>query len=85
MIGVEPVAAEGVLKSTRTATEKEKILSEKILNVDADETATIKRAWWYEVGDYLEDPHRHDFNAMDSLRIVMDWPEEIKNMNNVNR
>jgi hypothetical protein len=65
-LGVEPVAAEGVLKSTQTATAK--------LRLDEP---TAKRAWWYEIGDYLEDPHRH-FRAMDSLRIVMDWPDEVK-------
>eukprot|EP00957_Ditylum_brightwellii_P202774 15331776-Ditylum_brightwellii.AAC.1 len=40
--------------------------------------AGTKRAWWYEVGDYLEDPHRH-FKAMDSLRQTMEWPEFVKN------
>lgn len=32
----------------------------------------VKRHWWQEVGDYLEDPHQH-FRAMDSLRETMDW------------
>ena len=35
------------------------------------------RPWWYEVGDYLENPHRH-FEVMDSLRKPMDWPEHIR-------
>jgi len=64
LLGVEPVAAEGVLQSTQTATAK-------IMD------SSSNRAWWYEVGDYLEDPSRH-FKAMDSLRIIMDWPEELK-------
>ena len=34
------------------------------------------RPWWYEVGDYLENPHRH-FETMYSLRQTMEWPEEI--------
>lgn len=34
------------------------------------------RPWWYEVGDYLENPHRH-FETMNSLRQIMEWPEEI--------
>jgi len=38
---------------------------------------TEQRKWWYNVGDYLEDPHRH-FRAMDSTRLIMDWPESVK-------
>jgi hypothetical protein len=37
----------------------------------------VDRAWWYELGDYLENPHRH-FHAMDMLRLQMDWPNEIR-------
>lgn len=69
LLGVEPVAAEGVLKSTQTATAKLRN------SLDAEPSS---RAWWYEVGDYLEDPHRH-FRAIDSLRVVMDWPDEVRN------
>mmetsp|Transcript_20360 Transcript_20360/g.30032 ORF Transcript_20360/g.30032 Transcript_20360/m.30032 type:complete len:538 (+) Transcript_20360:322-1935(+) len=65
-LGVEPVAAENVLSSTRSATAK----------LDSDIQA-VKRSWRYELGDYLEDPHRH-FRAMDSLRVIMDWPEDVK-------
>lgn len=60
-LGVEPVAAEGVLKRTQTP------------KLDSN----FKRHWWYEVGDYLEDPHRH-FQAMDSIRMTMDWPDYVK-------
>ena len=63
--GVESVAAEQMVKRTPTAAE---------LQPPVD----TKRAWWYNVGDYLENPHRH-FEAMDSLRITMDWPEDVKN------
>ena len=35
------------------------------------------RPWWYEVGDYLENPHRH-FEAMDNLRQTMEWPEDVR-------
>ncbi len=66
LLGVEPVAAEGVLKNTQLATAK---LSQ--------EFEPAQRHWWHEVGDYLEDPSRH-FNIMDSLRITMDWPEDVK-------
>lgn len=32
-----------------------------------------QRAWWYEAGDYLENPHRH-FHAMEQLRVPVEWP-----------
>mmetsp|Transcript_10931 Transcript_10931/g.20420 ORF Transcript_10931/g.20420 Transcript_10931/m.20420 type:complete len:549 (+) Transcript_10931:427-2073(+) len=69
LLGVEPVAAEGVMKSTQSATAK--------LRNSLDQPIP-KRAWWYEIGDYLEDPHRH-FRAMDSLRMTMDWPADVRN------
>lgn len=68
ILGVEPVAAEGVLSSTQTATDK----------LRSSGITQPERKWWYEVGDYLEKPSRH-FEAMDSLREVMVWPEEVKN------
>lgn len=62
LLGVEPVAAEQTVKRIPTSpTLQPPVESE--------------RAWWYEVGDYLENPHRH-FKAMDSLRLTMDWPED---------
>jgi len=64
LLGVEPVAAEGV--------SKRKPISSELIPAESS-----NRAWWYEVGDYLENPHRH-FKAMDSLRTPMEWPEEIK-------
>uniref|UniRef100_A0A7S2IA10 VDE lipocalin domain-containing protein n=1 Tax=Helicotheca tamesis TaxID=374047 RepID=A0A7S2IA10_9STRA len=65
LLGVESVAAEPVLRETAPP---------KVL-MPPEQAA--KRAWWYEVGDYLEDPHRH-FRAMDSLRQTMDWPDFVK-------
>lgn len=41
------------------------------------QTGSGSRPWWYEVGDYLENPHRH-FDIMDSLRKPMDWPEHVR-------
>lgn len=35
------------------------------------------RPWWYEVGDYLENPHRH-FETMSTLRQTMEWPEDVR-------
>lgn len=61
LLGVESVAAEGFFKETRTP-----------LQIDE-----VERPWWFEVGDYLENPHRH-FKAMDSLRLEMEWPEDVK-------
>lgn len=69
LLGVEPVAAEGVMKSSQSATAK--------LRSSLDEPIA-KRAWWYEIGDYLEDPHRH-FRVMESLRMNMDWPADVRN------
>lgn len=69
LLGVEPVAAENVMSSTKTATAKAKLQQSEQLPTD--------RHWWHEAGDYLENPHRH-FNAMDSLRQTYDWPEEVR-------
>lgn len=68
ILGVEPVSAEVVTKSTQTATAKYQASLEQV---------QPKRHWKYEIGDYLENPHRH-FQVMDSLRTVVDWPEEVK-------
>lgn len=35
------------------------------------------RPWWYEVADYLENPHRH-FEVMDNLRKPMEWPDNVR-------
>lgn len=39
-------------------------------------SSNSNRPWWYEVGDYLENPHRH-FDAMNSLRQPMEWPQDV--------
>lgn len=39
-------------------------------------SSNSNRPWWYEVGDYLENPHRH-FETMNNLRQPMDWPEDV--------
>lgn len=62
LLGVEPVAAEFVPVKQLMPTMK---------------AESSERKWWHEVGDYLEDPHRH-FKVMDSLRVTMDWPESVK-------
>lgn len=66
LLGVEPVAAQDSLRGARTA---EILTPEKRLPEN--------RAWWQEVGDYLENPHRH-FDLMDNLRVTMEWPEDVK-------
>jgi hypothetical protein len=40
-------------------------------------SSNSNRPWWYEVGDYLENPHRH-FETMNTLRQTMEWPEDVK-------
>jgi lipocalin len=68
LLGVEPVAAEGYLKKST--------ISQQYPSGDG-------RAWWFEVGDYLENPHRH-FKAMDSLRTTMEWPQDVKQIHKYN-
>ena len=64
LLGVEPVAARDTLRrNTPTAKELKPTV-----------TPQAPRAWWLEVGDYLENPHRH-FQTMDNLRQPMEWPE----------
>lgn len=70
LLGVEPVAAEGVLKNTQSATAKAKLGR-------AEQDVIPERHWWHEAGDYLENPNRH-FDAMNSLKVVMDWPDYVK-------
>jgi len=64
LLGVEPVAGFET--------------SERLFK--AAQPPFVKRHWWQEAGDYLEDPNRH-FRAMDSLRETMEWPESIKEQN----
>ena len=64
LLGVEPVAARDSVKRTAQTA--------KVLLPPPEATS---RHWWYEVGDYLERPHRH-FEAMDSLRSNVKWPQQ---------
>jgi hypothetical protein len=67
LLGVEPVAARDTVKRTSPTA---KILLPPNLGAK-------QRPWYREVGDYLENPHRH-FQVMDNLRLTMDWPDEVK-------
>jgi len=78
LLGVEPVSAEpSSLLQQRSGvsitTSGDITLTKNTDNINKNEP---KRPWWYEVGDYLEDPHRH-FKAMDSLRLNVDWPDDV--------
>jgi len=79
-LGTKTNPFRGIIASTKVS---------QLLGVEpvAAETATkaeylapepVKRHWWQEIGDYLEDPHQH-FQAMDSLRETMDWDRELNN------
>jgi len=74
LLGVEPVAAENTLLRRDELQSASSVSVPKSISSDSD----ADRAWWYEVGDYLENPHRH-FDLMDSLRKTMDWPDYVKN------
>jgi len=63
LLGVEPVAAQDSLKRTAATA--------KVLLPPVEPS---NRHWWYELGDYLENPHRH-FQAMDELRSNVVWPK----------
>jgi hypothetical protein len=65
LLGVEPVAARDSVKLTAQTA--------KVLLPQATEASS--RPWWFELGDYLENPHRH-FEAMDSLRSNVVWPKD---------
>jgi len=77
LLGVEPVSAEpsSLLQRISTMTDIASPISStdsstKLLNNEN------KRPWWYEIGDYLEDPHKH-FKVIESLRLNVDWPENV--------
>lgn len=70
LLGVEPVKAEGMMRKA--------VPTARILTPDENQDEAAARPWWYEVGDYLENPHRH-FQAMDQLRVPMEWPESVMN------
>jgi len=64
LLGVEAVSARDDLSGRPTSQSLQPLPSSN------------SRPWWYEVGDYLENPHRH-FEIMNNLRQPMEWPEEI--------
>jgi hypothetical protein len=79
LLGVEPVAARDTIRrDTPTAQVLQPPPSTSTLAATTDKSATLSRKWWFEVGDYLENPHRH-FQAMDKLRLTMDWPDDVVN------
>lgn len=90
LLGVEPVAARDTISQEAAGTDyyptspllnpqaalpRKQVLSSSSSSLSQQQP---ERAWWYEVGDYLENPHRH-FAVMDKLRITMDWPEDVEN------
>lgn len=83
LLGVEPVAARDMVRrDTPTAQVLQPAIQEQISNLQSlnqpqGGKSSFERPWWYEVGDYLENPHRH-FKTMDSLRVLVDWPEDVK-------
>jgi hypothetical protein len=93
LLGVEPVAARDTIQAGADYYPTSPLLNPRDALVPSARAATVsraaaaaaaaaapqqQRAWWYEVGDYLENPHRH-FAAMDKLRITMDWPDDVDN------
>lgn len=76
LLGVEPVSAEpsSLLQRFTSNNDYDTFLNDNSIK----KFERNKRSWWYEVGDYLEDPHRH-FKAMDSLRLTVDWPDDVAN------
>ena len=64
LFGVEPVSARDDMRGSAT--------SETLQPMQGSPS----RPWWYNVGDYLENPHRH-FEVMDNLRIPMEWPSDL--------
>ena len=77
LLGVEPVAARDMLRrNTPTATVLTPEPSSLVSGSSTGVTTTAARHWWYEVGDYLENPHRH-FAAMSQLRQPMVWPKDL--------
>jgi VDE lipocalin domain len=79
LLGVEPVAARDTIQTGADYYPTSPLLNpQDALPSRQEASSQPERAWWYEVGDYLENPHRH-FAAMDKLRITMDWPEDVDN------
>jgi VDE lipocalin domain len=87
MLGVEPVEARDYIRRVLpTAPELTPVQQQQssllqlslspILSQKEQQQQVQQRPWWNEVGDYLENPHRH-FQAMDDLRAPMIWPDNV--------
>jgi hypothetical protein len=72
LLGVEPVAARDTIRVDAPTARILQPLQEQ----QADSSSGSNRRWWHEIGDYLENPHRH-FRAMDELRLKVDWPQDV--------
>lgn len=70
LLGVEAVSARDDLSGNPTSLELQPEIS------SPSSSSKLQRPWWYEVGDYLENPHRH-FETMYNLRQTVEWPEDI--------
>mmetsp|Transcript_31653 Transcript_31653/g.62768 ORF Transcript_31653/g.62768 Transcript_31653/m.62768 type:complete len:502 (-) Transcript_31653:70-1575(-) len=66
LLGVEPVFGQDLIAKV----EREIGREEQVVEARA-------RKWYYEVGDYLEDPRRH-FKLIDDLRTNVAWPEDVR-------
>jgi len=69
LLGVEAVSARDVNVQGLTTSQQ--------LQPEQKTPDSSSRPWWYEVADYLENPHRH-FEVMDSLRKPMEWPDNVR-------
>jgi len=69
----QPTTFRGILASTKVS---ELLGVEPVAAEDIGMMTSVSspRPWWKEIGDYLENPHRH-FAVMDSLRQPVEWPQ----------
>jgi hypothetical protein len=67
LLGVEPVTAQDSVKRTQPTA--------KVLLPPTVSKPASSRPWWYELGDYLENPHRH-FEIMNEMRTNVNWPKQ---------
>ena len=68
LLGVEAVSARDYIGNPGSVTQELQ-----------PQQKSASRPWWYEVGDYLENPRRH-FEYMDNIRQNMDWPDEVREL-----
>lgn len=73
-LGTKSNPFRGIIASTKVSQflGVEPVAAETATKIESILAPEIKRPWWQEVGDYIEDPHQH-FRAMDSIRQNMDW------------